>query len=88
MNCTVAIPPLFIQIMMSNVLLGCDILPAAAHLTASMLSSAHPAVKYEGSRVFTLPYGLQDDDTIALGSIDLAARHGAAARFGDNSESD
>lgn len=57
--------------MMSSVLLGCDILPAAAHLTASMLSSAHPAVKYEGSRVFTLPYGLQDDDTIALGSIDL-----------------
>ncbi|MCY3798970.1 MAG: hypothetical protein OXG84_14265 [Chloroflexi bacterium] len=58
-------------VMMSSVLLGCDILPAAAHLTASMLSSAHPAVKYEGSRVFTLPYGLQDDDTIALGSIDL-----------------
>ncbi len=57
--------------MMSNVLVGCDILPAAAHLTASMLSSAHPAVKYEGSRVFTLPYGLQEDDTIALGSIDL-----------------
>lgn len=57
--------------MMASVLLGCDILPAAAHLTASMLSSAHPAVKYEGSRVFTLPYGLQEDDTIALGSIDL-----------------
>ena len=57
--------------MMSSVLLGCDILPAAAHLTASMLSSAHPTVKYEGSRVFTLPYGLQEDDTIALGSIDL-----------------
>ena len=59
------------SIMMSNVLLGCDILPAAAHLTASMLSSAHPDVKYEGSRVFTLPYGLQEDDTIALGSIDM-----------------
>lgn len=57
--------------MMASVLLGCDILPAAAHLTASMLSSAHPTVKYEGSRVFTLPYGLQEDDTVALGSIDL-----------------
>ncbi|MCY4070524.1 MAG: hypothetical protein OXG60_04455 [Chloroflexi bacterium] len=57
--------------MMASVLLGCDILPAAAHLTASMLSSAHPTVKYEGSRVFTLPYGLQEDGTIALGSIDL-----------------
>ena len=31
--------------MMASVLLGCDILPAAAHLTASMLSSAHPAIK-------------------------------------------
>lgn len=57
--------------MMARVLLGCDILPAAAHLTASMLSSAHPTVKYAGSRVFTLPYGLQEDETIALGSIDL-----------------
>ncbi len=57
--------------MMASVLLGCDILPAAAHLTASMLSSAHPTVKYEGSRVFTLSYGLQEDGTIALGSIDL-----------------
>ena len=57
--------------MMASVLLGCDILPAAAHLTASMLSSAHPTVKYAGSRVFTLPYGLQEDETIALGSIDL-----------------
>ena len=57
--------------MMASVLLGCDILPAAAHLTASMLSSAHPTIKYAGSRVFTLPYGLQEDDTIALGSIDL-----------------
>ena len=57
--------------MMSTVLLGCDILPAAAHLTASMLSSAHPTVKYQGSRVFTLPYGLQEDGSIALGSIDL-----------------
>ena len=31
--------------MMASVLLGCDILPAAAHLTASMLSSAHPGSK-------------------------------------------
>ena len=66
--------------MMSSVLLGCDILPAAAHLTASMLSSAHPTVKYDGSRVFTLPYGLQEDGSIALGSIDLLRDHGAACK--------
>jgi len=57
--------------MMAKALVGCDILPAAAHLTATMLSSAHPTVQYDGSRVFTLPYGPQEDGTVALGSIDL-----------------
>ena len=57
--------------MIENALLGCDILPAAAHLTASMLSGAHPTVQYEGGRIFTLRYGRQEDDTVALGAIDL-----------------
>ena len=57
--------------MIENALLGCDILPAAAHLTASMLSGAHPTVQYQGGRIFTLRYGKQEDDTIALGAIDL-----------------
>ena len=57
--------------MMEQVLVGCDVLPAAAHLTASMLSGAHPTAKYEGSRVFTLAYGPQEGGKIALGSIDL-----------------
>jgi len=57
--------------MMERALVGCDILPAATHLTASMLSGAHPQITYDGSAIFTQPYGLQDDDTIALGSIDL-----------------
>ena len=37
--------------MMSTALVGCDVLPAAAHLTASMLASAHPTVKYKGSSI-------------------------------------
>ncbi len=57
--------------MIENALLGCDILPAAAHLTASMLSGAHPTVQYRGGRIFTLRYGKQEDDTVALGAIDL-----------------
>ena len=57
--------------MIENALLGCDILPAAAHLTASMLSGAHPTVQYRGGRIFTLRYGRQENDTVALGSIDL-----------------
>ncbi len=57
--------------MMERALVGCDILPAAAHLTASMLSGAHPTITYEGSAIFTQPYGRQEDGKIALGSIDL-----------------
>ena len=57
--------------MMERALVGCDILPAATHLTASMLSGAHPTVTYEGSAIFTQPYGIQEDNKIALGSIDL-----------------
>ena len=57
--------------MMERALVGCDILPAAAHLTASMLSGAHPTITYEGSAIFTQPYGLQPNGKIALGSIDL-----------------
>ena len=57
--------------MMSNSLFGCDILPAASHLTASMLSGAHPAIVYNDSHIMTLPYGRQDNEKIALGSIDL-----------------
>ncbi len=57
--------------MMERALVGCDILPAATHLTASMLSGAHPTITYEGSAIFTQPYGLQEDGKIALGSIDL-----------------
>jgi hypothetical protein len=57
--------------MMSGALIGCDVLPAAAHLTASMLSGAHPTVKYEQSSVLTVAYGKQPDGDIALGSLDL-----------------
>ena len=57
--------------MIEQAILGCDILPAAAHLTASMLTGAHPTVQYQGGRIFTLRYGKQEDDSIALGAIDL-----------------
>jgi hypothetical protein len=57
--------------MMSAALIGCDVLPAAAHLTASMLAGAHPTVKYEQSSILTVAYGKQPDGGIALGSLDL-----------------
>jgi len=57
--------------MMASSLIGCDVLPAAAHLTASMLAGAHPTVKYERSSILTITYGRQPDGGIALGSLDL-----------------
>ena len=61
--------------MMARALVGCDILPAAAHLTATALAGAYPKVQYEESAIFTAPYGVQADGEVKLGSIDLL-RHG------------
>lgn len=63
-------------IMMSDVLLGCDIMPAAAHITASMLSGAHPSIKYSNSSIMTMPYGKQPDNSVALGGLDLLQSQG------------
>ncbi|HUX47980.1 MAG TPA: hypothetical protein VMV76_02210 [Dehalococcoidia bacterium] len=57
--------------MMSNALVGCDVLPAAAHLTASMLASAHPTVTYKGSSVMAVGFGPRPEGGFALGSLDL-----------------
>ena len=57
--------------MMATALVGCDVLPAATHLTASMLAGAHPSVKYKQSSILTVAYGKQPDDKVTLGSLDL-----------------
>ena len=57
--------------MMARALVGCDILPAAAHLTAAALAGAYPQVQYDESAIFTAPYGVQADGEVKLGSIDL-----------------
>ena len=57
--------------MMAHALIGCDVLPAAAHLTASMVSGAHPTVKYTQSSIMTVAYGRQPNGKVALGSLDL-----------------
>jgi hypothetical protein len=57
--------------MMGGSLVGCDVLPAAAHLTAASLSSVHPTETYTESSIITLAYGRQLDGGVALGSWDL-----------------
>ena len=59
--------------MMASVLVGADVLPAAAHLTAAMLSGAHPQTTYTDSHIMTVPYGIQGKGKVALGSLDLLA---------------
>jgi len=57
--------------MMAHSIVGCDVLPAAAHLTASMVSGAHPIVKYNQSLIMTVPYGKMPEGGVALGSLEL-----------------
>jgi len=56
---------------MEDVLFGLDIMPAAAHLTCSMLSSAHPKVNYDYSQIHTMPYGTGSFGKGKIGSLDL-----------------
>ncbi len=60
--------------MLEDAIVGTDIMPAATHLTASILSSVHPTVPFEKTKIMTLPYGKNPDLTgepIALGALDL-----------------
>ena len=62
--------------MMKNALTACDVLPSAVHLTASMLSSSHPAERYEGTRTIVAQYGKTDNGGVSIGSLDLLASNG------------
>ena len=71
--------------MMERALVAADIMPAATHLTASILSSAHPGTTFGHTRVHTLPYGQQSQEkrhTMALGALDLIEDDTAPSLFG------
>ena len=59
--------------MMKEALTACDVLPSAVHLTASMLSSSHPAERYDGTRTIVTQYGKTEDGGVSIGSLDLLA---------------
>ena len=60
------------QDMMENNLVGCDILPNAAHLTASIIASTYPDVRIGGTRIHTMPYGTpRADGLYAIGALNL-----------------
>ena len=75
---------------MGQVLVGADIMPAAVHVTASMLSAVHPAVPFGDTNVHLMPYGRQHSSDIgdegisvaAIGSLELIDDVEAASLFG------
>ena len=54
-------------VMMEDVLYGCDVMPAAIHITSSTLSGAQPNVRYGHSRLYVMPYGRQQDTYVQAG---------------------
>ena len=73
--------------MLEQALIGADIMPAATHLTASMLSSAHPTMTFARTRIHTMPYGDQRDENdetkgVYIGSLDLIASDEQPSLFG------
>ena len=57
--------------MIEKNLVGCDVMPNASHLTASLLTSTYPDLKIGATRIHTMPYGRQRDGVYALGALDL-----------------
>ena len=59
--------------MMRHGLVGLDVLNIAVHLTAAMLAGSHPDTPFDGECLLVMPYGGQDDESVAVGSMDLLA---------------
>ena len=76
------------QKVMEEVLTGCDIMPAAVHLTAAVLSGEHTHIGYTSTRTWVMPFGVQDfgaGPQTYLGSLDLLFSGRRRALFGDGS---
>ena len=77
--------------MMQTVFTGMDVLPAAVHLTAMVLSSQHPDMVYGGTSIHLVPLGcdIRPDGrtTTNLGALDML-RDGAnvPSLFGERSD--
>ena len=57
--------------MIEEVLYGCDVMPSAVHITGSTLSGMEPSVDFQGSRLYTMPYGRMQDGSVMIGSLEL-----------------
>ena len=59
------------RVMIEEVLYGCDVMPSAVHITGSTLSGVEPSETFGKSRLYTMPYGRQSDNTVKIGSLEL-----------------
>lgn len=50
---------------------GVDIMPNATHLTAAALASTYAGVKIGGTQIVTAPYGVTDNGSYTIGSLEL-----------------
>ena len=70
--------------MIEDCLIATDIMPAATHLTTSMLASANPATLFGQTSVYTLPYGLAEigeTSEIRIGALDLLDERSGISLF-------
>ena len=58
---------------MENALIGCDIMPAAVHLTASILAAINPKELFEDTRLYAFPYGEPKKGEYRIGALELLA---------------
>ena len=59
------------KVMMEEALYGCDVMPAAVHITGSTLSGMEPSVVFNSSHLYTMPYGRMADNSVVIGSLEL-----------------
>lgn len=70
--------------MIEKVLIGTDIMPAATHLTTSILSSAHPLQTFKNTQIVTLKYGEMENGTgkdVYIGALELIEQEDTLPEF-------
>ena len=69
-------------VIMEETLIGADIMPAAAHLTTTILSASHPSIGFGKCGVHVLPFGRVPGGGVAVGSLDLLGDAGTLSLLG------
>ena len=73
--------------LMEEVMIGCDIMAAAVHLTAARLSGERPDIDYTGTKTWVMPYGKVADAQgvvgYRIGALDLLHSDAQKALWGD-----